>query len=316
MLLGGQRAKSAKLRGIKHGGGRFRTYPLLCYTLYEVLQEELCMNCSNFRFTLDMQSSQSQVSIPVTLGDTSRALYISFADGGSPYYISDDIVAQLSIKRPNGDVLSNYCQIVNNTTVKYNFTDNANTASMEGFHDCQVTLLHYIDEDLSEVIASPRFTMIVNARVVNSDDLNISEEDKSALDQILLAEAERKAAETARKAADAARQKELSDFMARVNSTISELTVAASVITTVTLLASRWTAASGYYYQTVSINGVTENSKVDLLPSIEQLAIFHEKDLAFVTENVGGTVTVYALGDKPANNYTMQVSITEVEHYE
>ena len=61
---------------------------------------------------------------------------------------------------------------------------------------------------------------------------------------------------------------------------------------------------------------MTENSKVDLLPSIEQLAIFHEKDLAFVTENVGGTVTVYALGDKPANNYTMQVSITEVEHNE
>ena len=271
------------------------------------------MNCSNFRFTLDMQSSQSQVSIPVTLGDTSRALYISFADGGSPYYISDDIVAQLSIKRPNGDVLVQACQIVNNTTVKYNFSDNVKTASIEGFHDCQVDLIHIIDEDLSEKIASPRFTMIVNARVVNSDDLNISEEDKSALDQILLAEAERKAAETARKAADAARQKELSDFMARVNSTISELTVAASTITEVTLLASRWTAASGYYYQTVSISGVTENSKVDLLPSIEQLAIFHEKDLAFVTENVGGTVTVYALGDKPANNYTMQASITEVD---
>ena len=53
-------------------------------------------------------------------------------------------------------------------------------------------------------------------------------------------------------------------------------------------------------------------SKVDLLPSVEQLAIFHNKDVAFVTENEDGVVTVYAIGDKPTSDYTMQVSITEV----
>jgi hypothetical protein len=51
---------------------------------------------------------------------------------------------------------------------------------------------------------------------------------------------------------------------------------------------------------------------VDLLPSAEQLAIFHNKDVAFVTENEDGVVTVYAIGDKPTQNYTMQVQITEV----
>lgn len=270
------------------------------------------MNCSNFRFTLDMQSSQSQVSVPVTLGDTSRTLYISLSDGGSPYFITEGCLAMLSIKRPTGSFIQEYCLIEDNTNIKYDFTQNELTAATEGFHDCQITLY----DEKGGVISTPRFTMIVNEKVINSDDINISDEDKTAIENMLVAEAARKEAEAARVKADAARQKELSDFMARVNSTISELTVAASVITTVTLLASRWTAASGYYYQTVSINGVTENSKVDLLPSIEQLAIFHEKDLAFVTENVGGTVTVYALGDKPANNYTMQVSITEVEHYE
>jgi hypothetical protein len=45
---------------------------------------------------------------------------------------------------------------------------------------------------------------------------------------------------------------------------------------------------------------------------LEQLAIFHNKDLAFVTENDGGVVTVYAIGDKPTDDYTMRVSITEV----
>ena len=66
------------------------------------------------------------------------------------------------------------------------------------------------------------------------------------------------------------------------------------------------------YSQVVTIDGITENSKIDLLPSVEQLAIFHNKDVAFVTENEDGVVTVFAIGDKPLLDYTMQVQITEV----
>lgn len=86
----------------------------------------------------------------------------------------------------------------------------------------------------------------------------------------------------------------------------------AATIGEVTLLAANWKGAGSPYSQVVQIYGVTENSQVDLTPSIEQLAIFHNKDLAFVTENEGGVVTVYALGDKPTNDYTIQVTITEV----
>ena len=83
-------------------------------------------------------------------------------------------------------------------------------------------------------------------------------------------------------------------------------------LASVYLDASAWTGADSLYSQVVSIYGVTEYSKVDLLPSVEQLAIFHNKDVAFVTENEDGVVTVYAIGDKPTQDYTMQVSITEV----
>ena len=62
----------------------------------------------------------------------------------------------------------------------------------------------------------------------------------------------------------------------------------------------------------VDIDGVTVLSKVDLLPSVDQLAIFHDKDIAFVTENEDGVVTVYAIGDKPTQDYTMDVVITKV----
>ena len=80
----------------------------------------------------------------------------------------------------------------------------------------------------------------------------------------------------------------------------------------VQLLASKWTGDASPYAQVVNIEGVTEYSQVDLKPTVTQLAIFHDKDLAFVTENEDGVVTVYALGDKPVNDYIMQVSITEV----
>ena len=83
-------------------------------------------------------------------------------------------------------------------------------------------------------------------------------------------------------------------------------------LSSVTLRASAWKGADGLHSQVVTINGVTPYSKVDLLPSVEQLAIFHNKDVAFVTENDGGVITVYAIGDRPTNDYTMQVSITEV----
>ena len=57
---------------------------------------------------------------------------------------------------------------------------------------------------------------------------------------------------------------------------------------------------------------ITANSKVDLQPSTNQLAIFHEKDLAFVAENDEGVVTVFCVGQKPTADYTIQSTVTEV----
>lgn len=83
-------------------------------------------------------------------------------------------------------------------------------------------------------------------------------------------------------------------------------------IADVTILASEWVGEESPYSQVVTIEGVTANSQVDLTPSVEQLTIFYNKDLAFVTENDSGVVTVYAIGQKPTNDYVIQVTITEV----
>lgn len=84
------------------------------------------------------------------------------------------------------------------------------------------------------------------------------------------------------------------------------------IISQVTLLAANWVGSGNLYSQVVSIAGVTANSQVDLTPSVEQLVIFYEKSLALVAENEDGVVIVYAIGQKPENDYTIQVTITEV----
>ena len=84
-------------------------------------------------------------------------------------------------------------------------------------------------------------------------------------------------------------------------------------VSSVTLLADAWVGANAIFSQVVSIPGVTKNSQVTLNPSEEQLRIFRDKDIAFSTGNSNGIVTVYLVGEKPLNDYTMQVSITEVD---
>lgn len=81
----------------------------------------------------------------------------------------------------------------------------------------------------------------------------------------------------------------------------------------VTLLASAWEGDGDAYSQVVEVPGVTAHTKIDLQPTAEQLAEFHYKVLAFVAENDNGTVTVYSIGDKPANDHTIQITKTEVQ---
>lgn len=83
-------------------------------------------------------------------------------------------------------------------------------------------------------------------------------------------------------------------------------------LTSVKLLASDWVGESSPYSQVVEIEGVSINSMVNLQPSVEQLEIFHNKDIAFTTVNDEGTVIVYVIGDKPTNDYVIQATIMEV----
>lgn len=83
-------------------------------------------------------------------------------------------------------------------------------------------------------------------------------------------------------------------------------------VVNITLTASAWSGSGENYSQVVSVPGVTSKSQVNLTPTVEQAKTFYEKNITFLTENNGGKVTVYVIGQKPTNNYTMPVKIVEV----
>ena len=88
--------------------------------------------------------------------------------------------------------------------------------------------------------------------------------------------------------------------------------VSPTPVASVALKAEAWVGRESPYLQVVTLPGVTPHSKVNLQPSAEQLEVFREKDLGFTTKNAGGVVTAYAVGVKPQNDYTMQVTVEEV----
>lgn len=83
----------------------------------------------------------------------------------------------------------------------------------------------------------------------------------------------------------------------------------AAKLRSITLPAANWKGGESPYYQEVDVEGVSVNSKVELQPSAE---IFYNKVLAFTAINEEGAVTVFAIGDKPTDDYIIQATITEV----
>ena len=167
------------------------------------------MNYSNYRFTLDIQSIQSQVSLPVKFGDTARSLYITITDGGVPYVLRDGCWAVFSAIKGDENHLLNNCVIENNAIIRYDFTEQ--TATAEGIMQCEIIL--YGSE--GGVIGSPRFVMVVDKRIVYDKDI-LSTDERDTIDSIITTENDRKAAEEARKKAEEERAQavqEVIDYM-------------------------------------------------------------------------------------------------------
>ena len=159
------------------------------------------MNSSNFRFSLDLHSLHSQVTIPAFHGDTSITLYITLTDGGKPYTLAVGSLAKITIKRPTGTFLEDFCMIKDNLTIVYPFAQNEGTCAVEGINECDITV--YAPN--GGLVGSPRFAIMVAERVMRRDDIVIEDEDYKIAEAMARFEAERQTAEAGRVYAEAAR---------------------------------------------------------------------------------------------------------------
>ena len=106
----------------------------------------------------------------------------------------------------------------------------------------------------------------------------------------------------------------MDNFNQRINETNTALQNKADTTkkTTVTL-STNWTGDASPYTQPVTISGTTANSKVDLQPDATAIAQMAEDGtVALYIANEGGTLTAYAVGEKPTAEMTIQATITEV----
>lgn len=80
-------------------------------------------------------------------------------------------------------------------------------------------------------------------------------------------------------------------------------------------LSSTWTGSASPYTHSVTISGytVTANTKVDLQPAAEVIQqLIDDGVLGLYIINNNGTLTAYAIGEKPTASLTIQVTVSEV----
>lgn len=79
-------------------------------------------------------------------------------------------------------------------------------------------------------------------------------------------------------------------------------------------LTTNWIQVSERRYsQEIALENITQNSRLDLQPNADMIEEFKQLGLVFVTENNGGVITIYSVGNMPLKSYTMQATIIETE---
>jgi hypothetical protein len=80
----------------------------------------------------------------------------------------------------------------------------------------------------------------------------------------------------------------------------------------IVLPASSWKGGESPFSQVVNLDSVSIRSMVELQLSVEQIDSVSRDGIAFTATNEDGEVTVYAIGNKPTQDYTIQATVTEV----
>lgn len=82
--------------------------------------------------------------------------------------------------------------------------------------------------------------------------------------------------------------------------------------TNITILADGWAGDESPYTQSVTVDGVAANSRIDLYPTFVQIAELQSVGAKLTAQNDNGIITIYAIDAKPDKDYTIQATITAV----
>ena len=133
------------------------------------------MNTSKYRFSLEVQESQSNVCLDVKRGDMkSRTLLITLTDGGFPYHISDECYAVFAATKPDGKKVFNDC-VIEDDTIIYELTPQTTAAA--GCAECEIRLYGADDK----LLTSPGFLIAVHDTTFHDGDVVESETEMNAL---------------------------------------------------------------------------------------------------------------------------------------
>ena len=261
------------------------------------------MNLSTYRFALDIHKTGSQVLLQTKRASTGRRLLISLTEGFMPYTITERCYAVFRARKPDGTIVFNDCVIDGNVII-YDVT--LQTVAAAGMLECEITL-YAVD---GTQITSPHFSILVEETTQADGEIESSSEFGALTDIIgKLGNIDYLIKKKAQEAVEAAIQ---NGGIVPGEGIISNCS---KRIVDIELLAEKWVGEASPYAQVIEIDGTTENTQVTLTLDSDQYMTFYEKDIAFVTENVDGVITVYSIGQKLQNDYTIQAIVEEV-YYE
>ena len=310
------------------------------------------MNSAIHKITLDIHKPETQVFIPMNRGETKRVIVISLTENGKPYAISDGCKAYFAATKPDGNPIYDECDVTGNIItfnvtaqtlaaegvvrcqIELIGSDGGNLASPK--FSLVVSRKVYNQEPIVE--SSTEFNALTEyvaelTKKVENHEFDGPKGDKGekgdkgdkgdtgaigpqgpqgiqgvtgpqGVSGVYVGSGEMPEGYNV--------QIDPESETLTLEELIMAIAAQVNRISYVTLPASDWQGAASPYYQNVDISGTTANSKITLNPTVEQLNIFHDKDITFVVGNNNGVITVYCIGQKPMNDYTIQASITEV----
>ena len=133
---------------------------------------------SVMRITLNLQETNTLVSVKAKRGDTGRRLLIHLSDGSIPYPVAQDCYAVFTARKSDGSKIHNPCTI-ENQVIEYTFTEQ--TCASPGTMHCEIRL--YGGD--RKLLTSACFLMTVLDTVYHEGDEVSSEGEMTTLDALI-----------------------------------------------------------------------------------------------------------------------------------